>query len=146
MHCVVHCHNLTASHVPSSSMWRRDPMWLWVTRAFILSPFADQHSRQCDGISPWKATLQGKWYTEHIIHTCTFTSMITQLVTEIVRWLVVTPIDPLPLLCCNHTTRTNRDHMRAIVYALTILQFTQLSQLIKILITIIKIWCHHQTF
>lgn len=58
---VIHHHDLTVSNFLSPSIWRRDPMWMWMTRAFILSPFADQHSRQCEGISPWKAPLRGKW-------------------------------------------------------------------------------------
>lgn len=66
LHSVIHCRDPTAS----SSMWRRAPMWLWMTLAFISFPFADQHSCHDDGISRWKATLKGKWYTEHIIQTC----------------------------------------------------------------------------
>lgn len=129
-------------------MWKRDPMWLWVTHAFILSPFADQHSRQCDGISPWKATLQGKQYTEHIIHTHTHTQARLHNLSQRLwgDWLS----HPLTLsLYLNHTVCTIRDVSKGngIIWELnaySILWFTQLSQLIKILITIIKS-CPHQT-
>lgn len=79
LHTVIHCHDLVCSRSPSSSMWKRAPMWLWMTHAFISFPFADQHSRHGDGISRWKATLRGTWYTEHIIQTCITHSQILLL-------------------------------------------------------------------
>lgn len=70
LHFVIHRHDLSGSRSPSSSMWRRAPMRLWMTHGFIAFPFANQHSRPGEGISSWKATLRGKWYAEHITQTC----------------------------------------------------------------------------
>lgn len=84
------------------------------------------------------------------IHTYAHKRTITQLVTEMVRWLVVTPADPLPSLCCNHITYTARlllqkrnssYHIKRLLFLLLLSN----SQIMKIMNIIIKL-CLHQTF